>query len=128
MGGPCGPGESFRRFSFQERRVTAWRDGNKVIRADCGEPDETKPLPKANLMKAVLERVVNATKGSYKPAGRVLYMPCGLLRSVLESTRIDEKKGIGRYGLQCFLQYGPRMWMADALCLTLSVEPQIFIA
>ena len=37
-------------------------------------------------------------------------------------------KGIGRYGLQVFLQYEPRMWMADALCLTLSVEPQIFIA
>ena len=33
---------------------TAWRDGNKVIRADCGEPDEIKRLPKAILMKAVL--------------------------------------------------------------------------
>lgn len=59
--------------------------------ADYGEPDETKPLPKAILMKAVLERVVNATRGYYKATGRGLYMPFGLLRSVLEGLRVDVK-------------------------------------
>lgn len=43
-------------------------------------------------------------------AGLWLYMLCGLLRSVLESIRIDGKgQGHGRgKGLQYFLQYGPR--------------------
>ena len=43
------------------------------------------------IMKAVLQIAVNTTRGSYKPAGRVLYMPCGLLRSVLGAPRIDVK-------------------------------------
>ena len=32
----------------KQEDLIARQDGNKVIRADCGDPDETKPLPRGN--------------------------------------------------------------------------------
>ena len=38
----------------KQEDLIARQDGNKVIRAECGEPGETKALTRATLMKSVL--------------------------------------------------------------------------